>query len=439
MGTICLVTIHGIGFEQPPLKGADGGPDTPGYADGLHEHLSEYLNATKLSDDPHREREQDGENGPIYVQSVWPPDSHCLEDGLKRLGTWDEEHLRTIDGASAPLSKGGARLAHIALVYSQAEDHGAQLGAAAIAGLMALPMLGHYATTLGLVRMLFSDIQPLLPHHAATQKKPTNLCPRHDSGYKRHRTPHAHNQQQQQQQQQNPSFQDVVRQLEDDVAGYVCHNEMRERVRGFVLDALLRLACRDDVDGIVINSHSNGTVVAIDVLRMLPPFAAKKILALITAGSPLRKYIDCFTWGEHLATIPRIGRWKNFYDERDPVGDPLTPPSTWRRGTPIKAQTGLFKALDPTTGQISDLDIEDIPIDNVTNSLGGGLQAHNYWDNHEEFVQPLAIFLHKLLAETSQEENAEAKRADQSPEYGERGDEQRSEAHLQYVTRSARG
>lgn len=432
MGIICLVTIHGIGFEQPPLKGVDGKPDTPGYADGLHEHLSEYLDATLLSDDPNREREQDGTNGPIYVQSVWPPDSHCREDGLKRLGSWDEQHLRSIDGASAPLSNGKARIAHVALVYSQAEDQGAQLGATFIAGFMALPLLGHYVTTLGLVRMLFADIQPLLPHHTETKKEATHLRPRYDPGYRRHGKTHE----QQQQQQQNPSFHDVIRQIEDDVAGYVCHNEARERVRGFVLDALLRLACRDDVDGIVINSHSNGTVVAIDVLRVLPPFAAKKILALITAGSPLRKYTDCFTWGEHLATIPRIGRWKNFYDERDPVGDQLSPPSTWRRGMPVAERTGLFKALDPTTGEISDLDIEDIPIDNVTNSLGGGLQAHNYWDNHEEFVQPLAIFLQELLAETSQEEDTEANRSKQAPEDGERGNEQGGEAHFQYVSRS---
>src|SRR5437016_13872047 len=102
--------------------------------------------------------------------------------------------------------------------------------------------------------------------------------------------------------QQQPVSSDMFHQLEDDVAGYVCHNEMRERVRSFVLDAILRLACRDDVDGIVLNTHSNGTVVAIDVLRTLPPFAARKVLALVTAASPLRKYIDFVTCGQHLDT-----------------------------------------------------------------------------------------------------------------------------------------
>jgi hypothetical protein len=36
-GLTCLLTIHGIGFQQPPENG------TPGYADGLHEHLRQGL------------------------------------------------------------------------------------------------------------------------------------------------------------------------------------------------------------------------------------------------------------------------------------------------------------------------------------------------------------------------------------------------------------
>ncbi|MBV9231350.1 MAG: hypothetical protein JOZ18_18710, partial [Chloroflexi bacterium] len=57
----------------------------------------------------------------------------------------------------------------------------------------------------------------------------------------------------------------------------------------------------------------------------------------------------------------------------------------------------LMKALDPNTGQISDLHIDDRTVDNLTNSRGDGLQAHNYWDNDKEFVQPLA----DLLKQTS--------------------------------------
>jgi hypothetical protein len=56
---ICLVTIHGVGFMQPPMHGI------PGYADGLHEHLSTYLDEQLLGDDPLRQRNLRGQNGPM--------------------------------------------------------------------------------------------------------------------------------------------------------------------------------------------------------------------------------------------------------------------------------------------------------------------------------------------------------------------------------------
>ena len=52
---ICLLTIHGIGFEQPPLTDVPGYPDTAGYADDVHEHLD-----ILLCDDPHCKREIHG-------------------------------------------------------------------------------------------------------------------------------------------------------------------------------------------------------------------------------------------------------------------------------------------------------------------------------------------------------------------------------------------
>ena len=45
----CFVTIHGVGFQQPPLDGILG------YADGLHANLCSVLNQdgnALLSDDP---------------------------------------------------------------------------------------------------------------------------------------------------------------------------------------------------------------------------------------------------------------------------------------------------------------------------------------------------------------------------------------------------
>src|SRR5579859_5785401 len=115
-GIICLVTIHGIGFQQAPVDGI------PGYADMLHERLSARLGASLLGDDPKRQRSRSGENGPVYVQSSWPPKSRRSEPGLARLGTWDPERPRTVDGSKAPLTDAGQRIAHVALVYSHLED-----------------------------------------------------------------------------------------------------------------------------------------------------------------------------------------------------------------------------------------------------------------------------------------------------------------------------
>jgi hypothetical protein len=34
--------------------------------------------------------------------------------------------------------------------------------------------------------------------------------------------------------------------------------------------------------------------------------------------------------------------------------------------------------------------IVDTRVSNVAHTVGGGLAAHNYWDNDDEFVKPLA-------------------------------------------------
>jgi hypothetical protein len=199
----------------------------------------------------------------------------------------------------------------------------------------------------------------------------------------------------------------ILRQLENDVAAYVCHNEMRERVRGFVCEALLRLACRNDVAGIVINAHSNGTVIALDTLPHMPPFAARKIRLVITAGSPLRKYTDFFNWGQYLAMVPRLAQWLNFLDPKDPFADPLAPDACWVGGTPLQPQimTGLYKGLDPNTGNIYRIPIRDITVDNLKHSPAGGLQAHNSWDNEVEFVDILAHILKQEVTRGTQYSN----------------------------------
>src|SRR2546421_68198 len=121
----CLVTIHGIGFQQPTL--ADG---TPGYADGFHNSLSRELGPALLSDDPGRRRGQPGEKGPIYVQSHWPPGALSTEPGLERLGSWRNDQRRLVDTTDHPLLGEQGTIAHVALVYANAQDLAERPGSA---------------------------------------------------------------------------------------------------------------------------------------------------------------------------------------------------------------------------------------------------------------------------------------------------------------------
>ncbi len=162
-----------------------------------------------------------------------------------------------------------------------------------------------------------------------------------------------------------------------------------------------------DVPGIILNTHSNGTVIGLDVVQELPPFATEKIRAIITAGSPIRKYVDFFSWGQNLAVMPKIERWWNFWDEKDFVADPLRPYAGWKRGEnptleieklPPEQLVGIYQSLDPTKGKITPMLIEDILVRNIPKSPSGGLQAHNYWDNTEDFIQPIAGLMRDMAA-----------------------------------------
>ena len=390
----CLVTLHGIGFEQPPepeLK-------IPGYADQLHEHLSKYL-STMLSDDPNRagERKQPGQRGAIYVQSRWltATGTASREEGLKRLGSWSKD-MRHIETKKAPLVANDEPISHVALIYSNLEPTDPEVGAALVTSAMSLVSLSNYAHITGLVHMVMTDILAMVGHHTATDQQTTNLRPRVDLSSR-----HPRHLKQQGQVASPPSsgLLTALRTLEDDVACYVCHNEERERVRSFVAEALLRLAFRHDVNNIVLNTHSNGTVIALDAIRQLPPFAAAKIKTFITAGSPLRKYVDLLHWGQQIESLNPIKSWYNFWDERDPVADPLEPPITWHRGDELVSpyDPKLFRLIDPNNGTPSNIEVADIKVDNVQNSSGGGLQAHNYWDNEKEFVKQLADIVRALV------------------------------------------
>jgi hypothetical protein len=379
MGT-CIVTLHGIGFQSAPTPGEDNS----GYADSLHNHLYHAAGMSAiLSDDPQRTRQQPGDNGAVYVQSCWQvgendPISH--EEGMKRLGKWSEDG-QAIMREDAPLFADGKSVAHVALVYSNLEAQGNDVGTAFITAAMSLFGAASYTSIGGMGRLLSDATMVMLKQHNAPPDEQLSVSfqPRADltANHKVQVATVA----------RQPSF---ISSLVNDVACYVCQNEERERVRSFVRESLMRLAYRDDVDKIILNTHSNGTVIAFDVLRHLPIQVTNKIKAFVTAGSPLRKYVDLFDWGNQIQCAYQIEPWYNFWDQYDPVGDPLDPPKDWHLSDPIQlSQVKLFSRIDPNSEQSSSIEVHDLQVDNVTHSYGT-LQAHNYWDNVTDFVPQLA-------------------------------------------------
>ena len=391
---IVLVTIHGIGFQQKPSTPQA----TDGYADQLHANLSTRLGEV-LGNDPHRLPT----HGPVYVQSAYPETTHNTEAGLSRLGTWQDDG--TIK-PGAPLAEATASIAHVALVYTNLEEDAEDPIALGGLGVLSGPRLTHYAGVTSLVRMLFDDLRGagVKPGNPSPSLSPrAQPKPRHGLLSRLlHRS--------------GDGPMSTVHQIEDDVAAYVVRNEHRELVRGFLRDAVSRILRTPGVDGVVINGHSNGTVMAFDLVSALSPPLASDALALITAGSPLRKYVDFMDWGIEagnfyypLYRAPEASAraafcwWTNFFDQRDPVADPLHFPKDWKRvpdppGSDGQCVPGMFVVFDPQSGDQKDVPLTDVVSHNV-GKVGGGLPAHNYWDNNEpgEFCEQAATILEAVL------------------------------------------
>lgn len=393
-GSICVVTVHGIGFQQPPNP-KDG---TPGYADALHGHLRKALEARggqRLGDDPNRP-------GPVYVSSEW---NGSPAQGLARLDK------------GQPLVSEAGRVAHVALVYSPSEPLEPRLGETAEALARAAISHAHYASALGALRLLLSDAWAAL-HEDSSGDGRSTLTPRTDLdpsihhgllGRLLHRGTQARTGGPAAPAPSSPGPLGTLQALQDDIATYVTRNDLRERVRSFVQDALLSVIDRDDISGVVINAHSQGTVLCWDVLCRLPFSSwirrddprAGRFRHLVTAGSPIRKYVDMFAWGDHVGELAHVieppGKltWHNFCDPHDPVGDPLNPPAGWRPGDPWNepAPDGGLLLARQADGTLQHVSIADVAVDNTKHSAGGGLQAHNYWDNEAEFVSALAALL----------------------------------------------
>ena len=355
----CLVTIHGVGFQQD------------GYADKLQANLSAVMPGQIRPD-------------VVYVSGNWPPN----DPGLDKLGTWNNPDHRRITAGEELFTSGS--IAHIALVYSNTEGTGDHLLVAMEAAAEAALALGNLKTLQDSAHIGVDFAEAALADARAASgsvwAKTKQLLAHSSAG-----VPDA----------QPTSVsagrgEDTLRALVNDMAMYVVRNSHRERVRSFVHEAILRLCSRDDVEAVVINGHSNGTVIATDVLRQLPPSATGKVAWLVTSGSPLKKYNDFFGWGTEFflsVTSPPAGQiagglvlpfghWTNFYDGKDPVADPLN---------------HLFKAYDAHNGKEQDVDVQDTEVHNLQYSPAGGLQAHNYWDNREDWIPKMADILRAVI------------------------------------------
>src|SRR5258708_17036429 len=156
-------------------------------------------------------------------------------------------------------------------------------------GTRALVEHQHYESVGGVVRSLLSDGIAAIQHRAPASGAAGSLQRRTDIPPAHRHVLHigASN--------QPGGLLGTVRQLEDDVCAYLCRNDLRERVRGFIWEALRRLAARPDVSTIVLNTHSNGTVMGFDFLRDASGAIAYRGGRLVSTGSPLRKYVDLFS------------------------------------------------------------------------------------------------------------------------------------------------
>jgi hypothetical protein len=364
---IVVITIHGIGFQRAPsaLDASDG------YADALHEGLRTHLGAA-LGDDPNRLAA--GGRGPVYVESESPPRSGAPEAGAGRLGRWIASGSVGIVGV--PLAPAGTEVAHVALVYSGLEEQGTDLGALHGLEVLSVPSLASYATVGGMAQLIVSDLDGLRRSHAgaAAAGAQRGLIDRllHRPGG----TPPAGA--------TDPGSLAALRAFEDGVAAYVTRNEHRERVRAFLRDAVSRVLARSDVDGVVLNGLSNGTVMGFDTVAAFSPPSARRVRALITAGSPLRKYADLFDWGHDAGAMRAMGGgWINVWDPADWVADPLGPPAGWKRGEPIPegGGPGLFVVHDPETGVETPMAVTDLQVDNGRDGAAGAPGPHDYWDN----------------------------------------------------------
>ncbi len=75
---------------------------------------------------------------------------------------------------------------------------------------------------------------------------------------------------------------------------------------------------------------------------------------------------------------------------------------------PTKEQLiGIYQATDPS-GNTSHILIKDKLVNNRANNAGGGIPAHNYWDNTEEFIPRVAEIVRNVVCNNVQTPEAQS-------------------------------
>lgn len=141
----------------------------------------------------------------------------------------------------------------------------------------------------------------------------------------------------------------------NDVANYVTNNGVRLAIQRCLSDKLFELQEKYPEASLILGSHSQGTIIAYDVLR-LDGFALPRLHTWVTMGCPLGWYLTCLNWGRDILGIQPGTKWVNLYDREDKVGTTLAGLLSWNSPAP-----------------------QDIDVDNTAK----GLDAHDHWHNPE--------------------------------------------------------
>ena len=153
-----------------------------------------------------------------------------------------------------------------------------------------------------------------------------------------------------------------------DVANYVGNNGIRLSVQQRLMASLFAAQAAHPQAALILASHSQGTIISYDVLRLL----ARQLPALkvwVTMGCPLGWYLGGASWGHNEIDLPGTVRWINLYDRNDLVGRDLELLAQWMPTVP-----------------------EDIDVDNV----GLGLHPHDHWRNPVVVAQYVGLIRQAL-------------------------------------------